>query len=226
MGGNEVFQHGKSFTEVGDNRTFDNIAGGFRHQSAHTGELTDLIFTSAGAGVKHGVDRVDLSALAGGFKMFKKFIRHSTAGLSPDIDDLLVTFTVGQQTAVVLFKNGVHLFAGGFNQFTLTVRNLKVGDGDGKTGKSCVSVTQILDIIQQLDGRIVSGDHVGVTDEFSQIFLLGNGIVESETLIPDFVEKTTSGSGQDVLGILITVNRFASQVGVRNTDGIVDTDIA
>src|SRR5205823_182404 len=40
----EVLQHGESFTEVGGDRRLDDLARGLGHQSAHTGELADLLF--------------------------------------------------------------------------------------------------------------------------------------------------------------------------------------
>ena len=57
-GGDEVFQNGKSFTEVCLDGDLDGLTGGVRHKSAHTGKLTDLVHGAAGAGVCHHVDGV------------------------------------------------------------------------------------------------------------------------------------------------------------------------
>ena len=43
----EVFQNRQTFTEVGEDRTLDDVARRFRHQSAHTGKLTDLILAAS-----------------------------------------------------------------------------------------------------------------------------------------------------------------------------------
>ena len=102
--------------------------------------------------------------------------------------------------------------------------HLQVGDGNGKTGKRCVSVPEFLDVIKQLDRGFVTGNHIGITDQFTQILFLGDRIEKSETLIPDFVEKTTAGSGQNVFAGLISVNGILAQVGVGNTHSIVDGD--
>src|SRR3954452_9382336 len=48
VGRDEVFQHRQSLAEVGGNRRLDDFARGLRHQSAHAGELANLLFRSAG----------------------------------------------------------------------------------------------------------------------------------------------------------------------------------
>src|SRR5205085_11865880 len=57
--GDEVFQHGEAFSEVGSDGRLDDFAGGLGHQAAHSGELADLLFRTASAGVGHDIDRVD-----------------------------------------------------------------------------------------------------------------------------------------------------------------------
>src|SRR5205823_5672558 len=61
VGGDEVLQHGESLTEVGGDGRLNDLARGLGHQSAHTGELTDLLFRSASAGVSHDVNGVELA---------------------------------------------------------------------------------------------------------------------------------------------------------------------
>src|SRR5207248_7791873 len=52
----EVLQHVEAFTEVGRDGGFDNFARRLGHQTAHTGELADLLFGSARAGIGHDVN--------------------------------------------------------------------------------------------------------------------------------------------------------------------------
>ena len=59
----EVLQHRQSFAEVGGDRRLDNFARRLCHQSAHSGELADLLFRSSSAGVGHDVNRVDAGLL-------------------------------------------------------------------------------------------------------------------------------------------------------------------
>ena len=59
VGRDEVLQHRQPFTEVRRDGRLDDFARRLRHQSAHSGELADLLFRSASAGVGHDVNRVD-----------------------------------------------------------------------------------------------------------------------------------------------------------------------
>ena len=54
----EVLQHREAFAEVRRDGRFNDFARRLGHQSAHTGELTNLLLRTAGAGVGHDVDRV------------------------------------------------------------------------------------------------------------------------------------------------------------------------
>ena len=65
VGRDEVLQHGEAFAEVRRDGGFDDFARGLGHQSAHAGELTDLLFGTTSAGVGHDVDRVHGSFLVG-----------------------------------------------------------------------------------------------------------------------------------------------------------------
>ena len=58
--------HGQTFAEVRDNRRFDDFtdAAGdlllrLGHQTAHTGQLTNLIFGTTSAGIGHHEDRIE-----------------------------------------------------------------------------------------------------------------------------------------------------------------------
>ena len=57
-GGGEVFKDGQTFAEVCLDRDLDRLTGGVGHQAAHTGQLTDLLHRTTGAGVRHHEDGV------------------------------------------------------------------------------------------------------------------------------------------------------------------------
>src|SRR6185437_13697217 len=59
----EVLEHGETLAEVGLDGRLDDLAGRLGHEAAHTGELTDLLLRTTGAGVGHDVDRVHGSFL-------------------------------------------------------------------------------------------------------------------------------------------------------------------
>ena len=61
--GDEVLQHREPFAEVRGDRRLDDFARGLGHQTAHTGQLADLLLGAAGAGVGHHEDGVELAAI-------------------------------------------------------------------------------------------------------------------------------------------------------------------
>ena len=62
MRGDEVLQHVQTFAEVGGDGRLDDFARRLGHQAAHTGKLADLLFRSAGAGIGHDVNRIQVAA--------------------------------------------------------------------------------------------------------------------------------------------------------------------
>src|SRR5262249_40537012 len=93
--GDEVFQNVQTFAEVRGDRRFENFARRLCHQAAHSGKLADLLFRSAGAGVRHDVNRVEVAA--GAVVLFhglEHFFRNALGDLGPDFDDLVVAFAL------------------------------------------------------------------------------------------------------------------------------------
>ena len=102
VGRDEVLKHGEAFFKVGDNGVLDDFVAGstsflrFCHQSAHTGELTNLFFTTTGTGIVHHVDGVE--ALVVGFELFHEGFGEAVVGSGPDVDDVVVSLVVGDKT--------------------------------------------------------------------------------------------------------------------------------
>ena len=64
----EVLLHGKTFAEVCRDRRFDNFTRRLRHQTAHPGQLANLLFRSARAGIRHQQDGIE--SVAGFLRAF------------------------------------------------------------------------------------------------------------------------------------------------------------
>ena len=70
VGRDKVLQHGQTFLKVRKNRVFDNLTAfgtcflGLRHQTTHTGELTNLFLRTTGTGIQHHVYRVETLVVA------------------------------------------------------------------------------------------------------------------------------------------------------------------
>src|SRR5580698_602895 len=109
--GDEVLQHVEAFAEVGSNRRLDNFARRLRHQSAHAGELTNLLFRSASAGVGHDVDGVDAAFLVLVLEGLEEFVGDFFGDVAPDGDDFVIAFFVRSRGVEVLVGHiGVLLF--------------------------------------------------------------------------------------------------------------------
>jgi hypothetical protein len=60
--GDEILQHSEPFAKIRGDRGLNNLARRLRHQSAHTGQLTDLLLASTRARVSHDIDGVEVFA--------------------------------------------------------------------------------------------------------------------------------------------------------------------
>ena len=89
VGGIKVFQHRQTFFKVRDNRLFDNLARRFGHQAAHASQLAHLRGGTAGAGVSHHVNGVDVTVFGLG-DVFHHLVGNLVGTGSPDIDHLVV----------------------------------------------------------------------------------------------------------------------------------------
>ena len=141
--GDEVLQHVQAFAEVGRDRGFDDLARGLGHQTAHTGELADLLFGTARAGVGHDVDRVEVAA--GAVVLFhglEHLVGHALGDLRPDFDDLVVALAVGDGAVLVLILDVHHFLFGLAHQAGLLARHHHVVDADRNAGAGGVQEAQ------------------------------------------------------------------------------------
>ena len=129
----KVLKHGQTFFKVRDNRLFDNFAARFGHQTAHTGQLAHLGGGTAGAGVSHHIDGVDV-AVFGLRNVLHHFVGNFIGAGSPDIDHLVVFLAFGNQTVLILLLKFLDLSFGFGNQGLLGIRNDKVILAERNTG--------------------------------------------------------------------------------------------
>ena len=155
--GNEVLQHGQSFTEIGRDRRFDDFARWLGHQAAHSGQLADLLFASASAGIGHDVNRIEFkSAFILLRHLAEHFIRNFFRDIRPDIDDLVVAFAVGNGAVLVLFFHLDDAFPGVVDQFAFVVRHDQIVNADGDAGLGGMQESEIFQVIQHQDRRLES----------------------------------------------------------------------
>ncbi len=214
VGGDEVLEDGESFAEVGADGGLDDFAGGFGHEAAHTGKLTDLGGGATGTGVGHDVDRVKRANFlaCAGFGVDDLFggdpVHHlfgdAFGGLCPDIDDLVIALAFGDETAVVLFPDFLNfglglvkdgLFAGGDDH---------VVHADGDTSAHGFVVADGADVVGHEDGGLVASGAVGHVDELGECFLV-EGFVDDlkrKGFGEEFVEEDATDGGVDALAFV------------------------
>src|SRR5690606_22067966 len=115
----EVLENRQTLAEVRGDRRLDDLAARLRHQAAHAGELTDLPVATASARVGHHEDGVEARDLHGVARLgvhelvrrdvLDEILRDAVRGLGPDVDDLVVALTVGDQTLLVLLDDRLHV---------------------------------------------------------------------------------------------------------------------
>ena len=134
VGRDEVLEHRQPFTEVGRDRGLDDFARRLGHQSAHAGELANLLFRSASAGVGHDVNRIDVAFLVALLHLAEHFVGNFFRDRRPDFDDLVVALAVGDGAVQILLLHADHLLLGVFHQGLLVVRDDHVVNADGQAG--------------------------------------------------------------------------------------------
>ena len=147
MGRNEVFEDRETLTERRENRAFDDFAGGLGHQTAGAAKLSDLLFVTSRAGVHHDVDRVYLGLAFVGLELREDFFRDLIGGGGPDIDDLVVTLTVGDRALVELGFDLGDLFAGVGDDRFLRLWDDHVIDTDRDTRLERGLETELLEFV-------------------------------------------------------------------------------
>ena len=110
--GDEVFEHGQAFAEVRGDRPLDDFAGRLGHQTAHAGELLDLLAVAARAGVHHQEDGVQFLAALVVLEGAEHDVRDLVAGVRPDVDDLVVALAVGDDALAILLLDRLDLLVG------------------------------------------------------------------------------------------------------------------
>src|SRR5579864_499473 len=147
----EVLQHGQPFAEVCRDRGLDDFTRGLGHQAAHSRELANLLFRSAGAGVGHDVNRVDRAFLVALLHLSEHLVCDLFSNRRPDFDDLVVALAVGDGAVQVLLLDAHALLLGVLHQRLLVVGDDHVVDADRETRAGCEVEPERLDLIQHLD---------------------------------------------------------------------------
>jgi hypothetical protein len=89
---------------------------GLAIKSAHAGELADLLFRSASAGIGHDVNRIDETFFVPLLHLAEHFVGNFFRDRRPDFDDLVVAFAVGDGAVQILLLHRDDLLVGVLHQ--------------------------------------------------------------------------------------------------------------
>ena len=211
--GDEVLQHRKSLLEVREDRVLDDLLAAFDtrllrlgHQTAHTAQLTDLLLRTAGSGVEHHVDRVETVVVLDqrvdhGFGQFRVDVR-------PDVDDLVVTLVVGDQTHVVVLHDGIRPVVSLLHEFLLLLGDDHGIEVERQTALECHPVSHVLDVVEEVGHLVGTGllHHDG--DDVTQRTLREDLVDVSDLLRYDLVEEDAADGGllQHAHGVALLVD--------------------
>ncbi len=178
MGGDEVLEYRHTLLEVGDDRVFDDVRTGssrflrLGHKSTHTAELLDLGGGASGPGIQHHIDRVE-SLLVG-----RNLVGHDLGELvvhgRPEVDDLVVSLVVGDETVVIVVTDTGNLLVGILHEGGLLRRDEHVAEVEGDAGAECLVVSEVLDVIEELCGTGYAGVLDDIGDDLSEGLLAEN----------------------------------------------------
>ena len=174
VSGDEVLQYAKPFFEVGKNRVFDNLSAfgtgflWFSHKTTHTRQLTNLLLATASTRVEHHIHGVE--ALLVGDEFLHQYVGKLFVYARPYVDNLIITFVVGDETHIVVAHNLIDLFVAGFHQIALLVGDNDVEQVERQTALERHLITKVLDIVEELSRFCHSRVLYDITDNISERF--------------------------------------------------------
>src|SRR6202140_3832315 len=199
VSGNEVLQHVQAFAEVRSDWRFDNFTGGLGHQAAHTGKLTNLLFRTAGAGVRHNVDGVNVAFLVLILESLEQFVGNFFGYVSPNGDDFVLAFAVSDGAVEILLLHLDDFLLGVFDETVFIAGNEHVVDADGDAGLGGVMEAQFLQVVEEDDGVFQPETKVGVVHQLLHALFFEQAVYVREFFRQVRVENDAADGGLDEL---------------------------
>ena len=147
--GDEVLEHRHALAEVGLHWNVDDASRWIGHESTHCAELSDVALVSAGTGVRHHEERVELRIAAALLRV--ELLHHGGAdvasGLLPDTNHVLVALLVRDEALGVLTINFGDILVGLGDDRLLPLCHRNIEDRDRHTAACCGLKSDALDAI-------------------------------------------------------------------------------
>src|SRR5271157_5513006 len=190
VGRAEVLEHRQPLAEVGLDGRLDDLARGLGHQSAHAGELANLLDTAAGARLGHQENRVqvDLALARVVAQCFHHLGRDPLTGVGPGVQHLVVPLLVGDDSALVQLVVLLDLFFGLGDDLVLGQRGLEVVGRERQARAGRFAKPEVLHPVQERDRLAPTEDLVAVGDDALKLLLPQGQVVKRHLVVQDVIE--------------------------------------
>lgn len=209
VGGDEVVEYREPFLEVGQDRILHRLgslaaADRLGHQTTDTGELLDLIGRSTGTGVHHHVDGIEAVLVL--LELLHEHLGDLVIDVGPDVDDLIVTLVVGDDTEIEVIHDLLDLAEAVSDDLLFLLRYDDVGEVEGESCLVGHVVAEVLDAIEESGALCDTAVLDHLTDDESEVLLTHHSVVEWElTLRHHLIEEHATIGGLDDVGDRLTL---------------------
>ena len=172
------------------------------------------------------MDRIELLAILIFLDLPEHHAGDLIAGVRPNIDDFVVPFAVGDDTAAILL---VHLF-------DLLVRivqlrffpfgNNHVLDANRDTSASRFVKPELFQFVQRGNRNCGAGDLIATPNDVAELFLARCFVEETKFFRPNLIKDDAPGSCLDNVDIRISKNSLPPAIGVLEQNPIMRFDRA
>ncbi len=239
----EVLEHAETLAEVRGDRRLDDLARGLGHESAHGGELANLLRGTTRSRVGHDVDGVEarldrlLAGLRIGDRLFADAAHHlardRVGHACPDVDDLVVPLAVGDEPLLVLLDDLLDLVLRLVEEHLLGGRDDHVIHADGNAGAHGVIEAERAEPVCEEDGLLVAVDAVADVDEAREGLLVERlvDVLEGDSLGKNLGDEDAADGRvhQTALGMTVLGHHAVAlfvEHGDANADVRVERDLA
>ena len=186
----EVFLSGQTLAKVRADRHRDDASRRIRHQTAHTGQLRNGAEAAFGrAGTGHGGQvTVRVQGRADSFGDI-------VGGLLPDLDDALVLFLLGQQTAPEVTLHQFHILERPFDNLLFLRRDGNIGYRDGSAGTHGIFEANAFDPVGGFSRHILAINFVHFGNQVFHAAFFQLPVDELDFFRQDAVKDNAPNSG-------------------------------
>ena len=218
----KVIQHREAFTEVGENRFFDDVTRRLGHEAAQPGQLANLLAVATRTGVHHQPNRIELIAATVVVQHLEHHVRDLVGAVGPDIDHLVVTFARCDNTAAILLVDILDLLVCLLNFLGLLARDDHVLKAHRDAGLGRLGEAKLLEFVEHLDGLLMAAVAVAVPNHITQRTLVDDDVREANFVRPNLAEHHATDGGLDDLVGHVAVGSFRPDVRIGHAHHVVD----